>query len=289
MKTFRGMKVICCKSEQRYTILSESTGNAALDLYERLHTDIILIEYLLPDMDGLEFLAKLKQNKEIPPVIMITGCGNENIAVRAIKSGFQDYLVKQQVTAELLNSTINSAVETVVSKSQEVGKNWCFSDERFRTSVENMLDCFGIFSSIRDETGNIIDFRIDYINAAACECNQMTKEQQLGKKLCEIFPSHRTTGLFEEYCQVVETSKPLVKESSIYTDVFGKQELTKAFDIRAAKLRDGFVASWRDITEKKQVRTPVTRFGAITRTHCRYDTGVVIRLRFSRATKCLCK
>ena len=63
------------QSEQRYTILSESTGNAALDLYERLHPDLILIEYLLPDMDGLEFLAKLKQHSYIPPVIMITGCG----------------------------------------------------------------------------------------------------------------------------------------------------------------------------------------------------------------------
>ena len=178
--------------------------------------------------------------------------GNENIAVRAIKSGFQDYLVKQQVTAEVLNSTINSAVETVVSNYQEVGNNWCCSDERFSTSVENMLDCFGIFSSIRDEAGNIIDFRIDYMNAAACECNQMSKEEHLGNKLCEILPSHRTTGLFEEYCQIVETSEPLVKESLIYTDVFGKQELTKAFNIRATKLRDGFVASWRDITEKKQ-------------------------------------
>ncbi|MEM6755171.1 MAG: PAS domain S-box protein, partial [Cyanobacteria bacterium P01_C01_bin.38] len=243
-------------SECDYTILSESTGNAALDLYHRLHPDLILLEYLLPDMDGLEFLAKLKQkqkqkqkqHQEIPPVIMITGCGNENIAVRAIKSGFQDYLVKQQVTAEILNCTVNSAI----LNSEEVKKDCYCSEERFRTSVENMLDCFGIFSSIRDEAGSIVDFRIDYMNAAACECNQMTKEQQLGKKLCEIFPSHRTTNLFQEYCQVVETNKPLVKESLIYTDVFGKQELTKAFDIRATKLGDGFVASWRDVTENRE-------------------------------------
>ncbi|MBV6621603.1 MAG: PAS domain S-box protein [Rivularia sp. (in: Bacteria)] len=237
-------------SQCEYTIFSESTGNAALDLYQSLYPDLILLEYLLPDMDGLEFLAQLKQkqDREVPPVIMITGCGNENIAVRAIKSGFQDYLVKEQVTAELLKSTINSAI----ANSKKVEKNWCCSDELFRTSVENMLDSFGIFSSIRDEADNIVDFRIDYINAAACECNQMTKEEQLGKKLCEIFPSHRTTGLFEEYCQVVKTNKPLVKESLIYTDVFGKQELTRAFDIRAAKLRDGFVASWRDVTENKQ-------------------------------------
>ncbi len=243
------------QSKPSYTILSESTGNAGLDLYQRFHPDLILLEYVLPDMDGLEFLAQLKQkqkqHEEIPPVIMITGYGNENIAVRAIKSGFQDYLVKEQVTAELLNETINSAVETVVSNSQEVGKNWCGSDERFRTSVENMLDCFGIFSSIRDETGNIVDFRIDYVNAAACECNQTSKEEQLGKRLCEIFPVNITTGLFEEYCQVVERDEVLVKESSICKDAFGDLELTKVFDIRATKLGDGFVASWRDVTENK--------------------------------------
>lgn len=242
-------------SECRYTILSESTGNTGLDLYQRLQPDLILLEYLLPDMDGLEFLAKLKQkqkqHQEIPPLIMITGYGNENVAVRAIKSGFQDYLVKEQVTAELLHYTINSAVESVILNNEEVGKSWYCSEERFRTSVDNMLDCFGIFSSIRDNAGNIIDFRIDYINAAACECNQMTKEEQVGKNLCEIFPSHRTTGLFEEYCQVVNTNKPLVKDSLIYTDIFDNQELTRAFDIRAAKLGDGFVVSWRDVTENK--------------------------------------
>ncbi len=250
-KDFQRYESYLLQSKQRYTILSESTGNAGLDLCFMLQPDLILIEYLLPDMDGLEFLAKLKQHKKIPPVIMITRCGNENIAVRAIKSGFEDYLVKEQVTAELLNDTINSAVETVVLNSQEVGKNWCCSDERFSTSVENMLDCFGIFSSIRNEAGNIVDFRIDYVNAAACECNQTSKEEQIGKRLCEIFPVNITTGLFAEYCQVVERGEALVKESSICKDVFSQEELTKIFDIRATKLGDGFVASWRDVTEKK--------------------------------------
>ncbi len=111
-------------SECRYTIVSGSTGNAGLDLYQKFHPDLILLEYLLPDMDGLEFRRilkqKQKQHQEIPPVIMITGYGNENVAVRAIKSGFQDYLVKEQVTAELLNYTINSAVESVIGTALDI-------------------------------------------------------------------------------------------------------------------------------------------------------------------------
>ena len=126
------------------------------------------------------------------------------------------------------------------------------SEEKFRSSIENMLDCFGIYSSIRDVTGKIVDFRIDYVNEAACTSNLMSKEEQLGKLLCELWPNRRKSGLFDKYCDVVETGKPLIKESIVYEDVYKKQRLSRVFDIRIAKLGDGFIAAWRDITERKQ-------------------------------------
>jgi hypothetical protein len=39
----------------------------------------------------------------------------------------------------------------------------------FRAAVESMLDCFGIYSAVRDDDGTIIDFRIEYVNAAAAQ------------------------------------------------------------------------------------------------------------------------
>ncbi|MBE9182624.1 PAS domain-containing protein [Oculatella sp. LEGE 06141] len=126
------------------------------------------------------------------------------------------------------------------------------SEERFRTSVENMLDCFAIYEAIRNEQGEIIDFRTKYVNDAACLNNQMTREQQIGRGLCELLPGHRGSGLFDEYCQVVETGQSLVKDSLVYEDDYGQQRLIKAFDIRIAKFGDGYIATWRDITERKQ-------------------------------------
>ncbi|MCX7593474.1 MAG: ATP-binding protein [Fischerella sp.] len=235
--------------QHHYTILEEETGESALELCRQFHPDCILLDFLLPDMDGLEFLAALKQqiNRTMPAVIMLTGHGNEAVAVQAMKSGVQDYLVKGDITAEQLRFTVQSAIKHVQLRQQ-----LRHSEERFRTSVENMLDCFGIFSAIRDEAGEIVDFRIDYVNAAACEANRMSKKEQLGKRLCEILPWHREHGLFDRYCQVVKTGEPFIKESLTYTDFYGKQQLTRAFDIRVTKLGDGFVAAWRDVTEKKQ-------------------------------------
>ena len=126
------------------------------------------------------------------------------------------------------------------------------SEERFRTSVDNMLDCFGIYSAVRNQQGQIVDFRIEYVNEAACLNNQITREEQIGRGLCELLPRHHPSGLFDEYCQVVETGQSLVKDSLFYEDEYGQQRLVRAFDIRIAKLGDGFVATWRDITDRKQ-------------------------------------
>lgn len=125
------------------------------------------------------------------------------------------------------------------------------SEERFRASVENILDCFGVYSAIRDDQGKIIDFRIDYVNGAACQNNQLTYEQQIGKRLCELLPGHRENGLFDDYCQVVETGEPLIRDSLVYEDEYEQRRLVKVFDIRIAKLGDGFVATWRDVTHRR--------------------------------------
>lgn len=230
-----------------YTILEEKTAIAGLAICRSQTVDGILLDDLLPDADGLQFLAKLAQTDRRPAVVVLADQEDTATAVKVIKSGAEDYLVKRKLTPDGLRSTIRTALENAKLRHQLQHR-----EERFQTSVENMLDCYGIYTAIRDESGQIEDFRVDYVNAAACESNQLTKEQQIGKRLCEILPAHRETGLFDAYCQLVETGIPLIEESLIYSDQHGKQRLVKAFDIRATKLGDGFVASWREVTEQVQ-------------------------------------
>ncbi|HAX80177.1 MAG TPA: hypothetical protein DCY88_31155 [Cyanobacteria bacterium UBA11372] len=242
-------------SEYCYRILEEKSAEAALALCRGQLPDGILVDFRLPGFDGLEFIEKLKQQtgSKCPPVVMLGEIEDTTVAVKAIKSGAEDYLIKQKTTPDELREAMRNAIENA-----ELRQKLQDSEERFRTSVENMLDCFGIFSAIRDDSGKILDFRIEYLNAAALENNRMTREN-IGQGLCELLPTHRESGLFEEYCRVVETGQPLIKESLIYGDVFNGQELTRAFDIRASKLNDGFVASWRDVTERKQTESALLK------------------------------
>ena len=78
-------------------VLSEAeTGREGLQLAYEQKPDCVLLDYLLPDMNGLEFLAEMRNDLgEIPvPVMMLTGADNASVAVEAMKRGAQDYMVK---------------------------------------------------------------------------------------------------------------------------------------------------------------------------------------------------
>jgi PAS domain S-box-containing protein len=106
--------------EYSYTILEASLGQQGLDLWQQHQLDAMLVDYRLPDMDGLEFLSHLHfSSPDLGlPVIVVTGQGNEAIAVQAIKAGAQDYLVKGQLTPERLQLAVNGAIKALQLRIQ---------------------------------------------------------------------------------------------------------------------------------------------------------------------------
>ncbi len=74
-----------------------TVAGSARDGLEHLAThqvDCVLLDYRLPDADGLECLRKIRQRDPDLPVVVITGAGSEEVAVEAMKLGASDYLVK---------------------------------------------------------------------------------------------------------------------------------------------------------------------------------------------------
>jgi len=96
-----------------YRILDCESAEDALDLCQRDRPQLILLDYLLPDMDGLEFLRQLANRMEtLPPTIMLTGEGSETVAVEAMKLGVKDYQAKQHLTPQnLVNAITNTLTQ----------------------------------------------------------------------------------------------------------------------------------------------------------------------------------
>jgi PAS domain S-box-containing protein len=131
-----------------YKVLEASLGRQGLELWQQHRPDAVLLDYRLPDLDGLEFLSRLQSLRQQTdlPVIVITGQGSEAIAVQAMKAGAQDYLVKEQLSSESLRVALNSAITNVELRdrlhySEEALRQ---SEERFRQITENTEAVFWI-------------------------------------------------------------------------------------------------------------------------------------------------
>ncbi|OLP16841.1 hypothetical protein BST81_19290 [Leptolyngbya sp. 'hensonii'] len=98
---------------QAYEILEWESGEGALQACQINLPHLILLNYQLPDMDGLEFLYRLRLQlgKNQVPVLVLADQGNEAIAVQVLKSGAQDYLKKKDLTCEGVQRAVRSALE----------------------------------------------------------------------------------------------------------------------------------------------------------------------------------
>jgi signal transduction histidine kinase len=105
-----------------YHILETSTAEKGLDLLQQQNIDVVLLDFCLPDLTGLEFLEELSQLPKatsVPlSVIMLTGYGDETVAVQAIKQGAQDYLVKNHLSEQALQRSVRHAIQQADLQTQ---------------------------------------------------------------------------------------------------------------------------------------------------------------------------
>ncbi len=92
-----------------YQVIEADLGSTGVNTFLERQPDCVLLDYLLPDSHGLDVLDDLAHHQAT--VVMLTGEGNEQIAVDAMKHGAQDYLPKGSLQAGLLKRAIVNAIE----------------------------------------------------------------------------------------------------------------------------------------------------------------------------------
>lgn len=187
-------------------------------------------------------------------------CGYESVALIPIKANGKNIGLIQlndespcMFTLELIEFLEVIAEVTgifvinrlLISKLESSEQIRISSEKRFRTAIDNMSDCFTLFSAVRNQDGKIIDFKIRYVNEAMCRLFEISEQEMLSRNLLELFPLHLVNGLFQKYCNVVDYGEPLIIDSFDYTPY-------KTFNIRVAKCEDGLSSLWQDVTERKQ-------------------------------------
>ena len=95
--------------EASYDIIEAETLEDGLELWREQTPDLALVDMNLPDGDGLEFLEAIAIDYPDPklPAIVLTGQGDERMAVQAMKLGAADYIIKQDISAVSLCASVN--------------------------------------------------------------------------------------------------------------------------------------------------------------------------------------
>src|SRR5260370_18923590 len=85
--------------------------SSGLDLLSKGGVDVVLLDLSLPDSKGLETFSKILAHAKELPVIVLTGFDDEELAVKAVQGGAQDYIAKGSVNAHALMRSVRFAVE----------------------------------------------------------------------------------------------------------------------------------------------------------------------------------
>ena len=100
-------------ADQPFRIIETDSSIEGLELCQTEHPDCVLLDYQIPELDGLEFIESLSQDnsRRFLPVLMLTGQGNEDVATKAMKNGAADYLVKGKLTPTGIYRAVTKAIE----------------------------------------------------------------------------------------------------------------------------------------------------------------------------------
>jgi DNA-binding NtrC family response regulator len=110
---FAGVVSNQIRAEYKHRTTIVRDGSEAKKLLENGdgHFDIILTDYDMPEMSGLDLLRWMQQQKIEIPVVVLTAAGSETVAVEAMRLGAYDYVRKEQLDLQHLGIVINSTHE----------------------------------------------------------------------------------------------------------------------------------------------------------------------------------
>ncbi|BAZ45658.1 response regulator receiver modulated diguanylate cyclase [Chondrocystis sp. NIES-4102] len=250
-------------SEQGYKVSCATDGKMALAMVNKEYPDLILLDIVLPLMDGYQVCQILKSQEETKdiPIIFLSGLDTKVDKIRAFKLGGADYITKPFYTEEVIwriksqlaifkgQQQFKQRLREQISERQIAERELNKSRALLAGVLNSSLDGVAAFEAIRDRRGEIMDFRWLIANPVAAMTVGGTSESLKGKRLfVEESPGHLFDGLFDLFVQVVETCTVLEKEY-----YYNSASLKAWFQIVAVKLGDGFAITFRDISARKQI------------------------------------
>jgi len=219
----------------------------ALERLEQQAFDVILLDQSLPDSSGLETVDRTRTAAPGTPVVVLSGQDDEDVALQALQSGAQEYLIKGQGDGDLIARSIRYAIER--RRADEALRQ---NEERFRSLVQNASDTIIILEA---------DGTVRYVSPAIARVLGLQAEDVIGKNaVAFVDPVDRT--------KAIRTFAEAKKEPGIRPPVEfrlrHKDGTWRHLELNRSNLLDdpavgGLVFNLRDVTERKVAEEQLRR------------------------------
>jgi PAS domain S-box-containing protein len=227
-------------------------GRDALARLETIRPILVLLDYILPDMNGKDFVARAAS---MPPFIIVTGMGDERIAVEMMKSGARDYLIKDRNFFDVLPRTVRRILEQIDSERRLAQANRALreSEERYRLLFQNANDAIYVHGISPEGPGKFIE-----VNDQACRMLGYTREEFLDMSIPDIDVPEQRERVPSINRALYATGRAFFQTEQWSKDRRRIPEEVSAclFELQGKNL---VLAVVRDITERKRAEEEINR------------------------------
>ncbi|MFM9265283.1 PAS domain S-box protein [Tychonema sp. BBK16] len=183
--------------EQQISLTKVERLSEALLCLNQENFDIILLDLSLPDSWGIETVARVQEYGVNVPIVVLTAQNDQELALRLISVGVQDYLVKRKIDGELLMRSLRYAIER--QNSQDALRK---SEEKYRSVVENSLIGIAIIVPVIEpviiENCNWIE-----VNGALCHLLGYERDELIQKNWLDLTHPEDYSSHIEQLSQIL--------------------------------------------------------------------------------------
>ena len=168
-----------CLSREGFHTAFAHSGQDALAWLSQHHADLLLLDLQLTDMSGEDLIHQLTHLNLTLPFIVVTGQGDERLAVKMMKQGARDYFIKDSSLIELLPSIVTQTFEQIQQEQRLTRTEETLREERERMSITLSSIVEGVFTT--DIRG-----RLTYMNRMAEEMSGWKQQYALGRPIQDV-------------------------------------------------------------------------------------------------------
>jgi PAS domain S-box-containing protein len=246
----RGLLRLIEKALQRegFSTATAASGLEAMNWLAKNRADLLLLDLKLEDIEGREFVRQLSEIQHNLPFIIITGQGDERIAVEMMKRGARDYLIKDAQFLQFVPEVVRHVMEQI-----ETERRLVVAEEQVNL-VQSVMERG--FSAVLITSADLPDPRILYVTPTFARLVGCDREKTVGQPLSAL---QGLTTVQERLRRGIPEDDHLLEVVSSYQTAAG--ERWGEWRIGPAKDKNGRITHWlvilRDITERKRLEKEI--------------------------------